>query len=84
MTQPISLSFGRLISELLSGGTIWDYLGPSRTRLQVEAGQSKLLLFETFIFFFYFLFLCFTITSCRGARAPKNYTDEQEIIHLNF
>ena len=29
-------------------GTIWDYLGLYGTRVQVEAGESKLLLFETF------------------------------------
>ena len=33
-------------------GTISDYLGQSRTRVQVEAGESKLLLFETFWLFF--------------------------------
>ena len=38
--------------------TISDYLGLSRTRVQVEAGESKLLLFETFpLFFSHELFL---------------------------
>ena len=47
--------------------TIWYFLGLSWTRVQVEAGESKFLLFETFSLFF-----IFTCTSCRGARAPKN------------
>ena len=38
----------------LSGGTIWDYLGPSWTRVQAEAGETKLLLFETFSWNFFF------------------------------
>ena len=29
---------------------MWDYLGLSWTRVQVQAGKSKLLLFETFFF----------------------------------
>ena len=56
-------------------GTILDYLGLSRTnltlyraRVQVEAGESKLLLLETFSFFFFF-----TLASSREARAPKNF-----------
>ena len=35
--------------------------------MQVEAGESKLLLFETFSLIFFF----FTRASYRGARAPK-------------
>ena len=42
-------------------GTIWNYLGLfrtilqlSRTRVQVEAGESKFLLFETFLLFYFF------------------------------
>ena len=52
-------------------GTIWDYLGLSLTRVQVEEGESKLLLFETFFP------LCFSFTDkiYRGARAPKNEDD---------
>ena len=57
----------------LSGGTIWDYLGPFRTRVQVEAGESKLLLFETFSWIFFF-----TRAIHRGARAPKNKDDLKE------
>ena len=59
------------LSKAISG-YLWvslaisDYLYcVSTIRVQVEAGESKLLLFETFFF------LYFTITSCRGARAPK-------------
>ena len=37
--------------------------------MQVEAGESKLLLFETFWFFSIFFF---TRAISRGARAPKN------------
>ena len=37
--------------------------------LQVEAGESKLLLFQNFFIQFFF----FTGASPRGARAPKNY-----------
>ena len=41
------------ISEYLGlSGTIWNYLGLSQTRVQVEAGENKLLLLETFSFFF--------------------------------
>ena len=40
---------------LILSGSIWDYLQLSRTRGQVEAGESKLLLFETFPLFFYLL-----------------------------
>ena len=36
-------------------GTIWEYLGLSRTRVQVEAGESMLLLFETFSLVYFFL-----------------------------
>ena len=43
----------------LSGGTIWDYLEPSQTRVQVEAGESKLLLFETFSFFYFYFYFYF-------------------------
>ena len=39
--------------------------------MQVEAGESKLLLLETFSLFF-FIFIFFTWASSRGARAPKN------------
>ena len=36
--------------------------------MQVETGKSKLLLLETFSFFYFF----FTLASSRGARTPKN------------
>ena len=59
-------------------GYIWlflarlSYLGylyqVSSIRVQFEAAESKLLLFETVPCFF----LYFTDMSCRGARAPKN------------
>ena len=54
-------------------GTILDYLRLSQTKVQVEARESKLLLFETFSLFF-FLLLFFTRAITRGARAPKNIT----------
>ena len=45
----------------------------SSIRMQVEAGESKLLLFQNFfLIFLFFLFLFFTRASSRGARAPKN------------
>ena len=48
-------------------GTILDYLKLSRTFVQVEAGESKLLLFQNFFVLFFF-----TRAIPRGARAPKN------------
>ena len=50
--------------------TIWDYLRLSWTRVQVEAGESKLLLFWNF--FALTLTLTFTSSGPRGALAPKN------------
>jgi len=47
---------GTIWHYLVLSGTIWHYLGLYGTRVQVEAGESKLLLFETFPFFFYFYF----------------------------
>ena len=38
---------GTIWDYLVLSGTIWNYLGLSQTRVQVEAGESKLLLFET-------------------------------------
>ena len=43
--------------------------------VQVEAGDSKLLLFETFLLFLIILFFLLSRTSYRGARAPKNEFD---------
>ena len=52
--------------------TISDHLYQvSSIMVQVEAGDSKLLLFETFLLFLIILFLL-SRTSYRGARAPKN------------
>ena len=48
--------------------TILDYLRLSRTRVQVKAGEGKLLLFWNFFLIF---FLIFTRAISRGARAPK-------------
>ena len=49
---------GTIWDHLGLSGTIWHYLGLFQTRVQVEAGESKLLLFETFsLFFFYYYFL---------------------------
>ena len=45
-------------------GTILDYLKLSRTLVQVEAGESKLLLLQNFFVSF------FTRAISRGARAP--------------
>ena len=70
--------YGTIWDNLVLSGTIWDYDGLSGTmmdyvglsgiRVQVEAGESKLLLFETFSLFYFF----FTGAIPRGARAPKN------------
>ena len=38
-----------LLDYLGLSRTIWDYMRPSRTRVHVETGESKLLLFETFL-----------------------------------
>ena len=48
-------------------GTIWNYARLSLARVQVEAGESKLLLFGNFS-----VPLFFTRASYRGACAPKN------------
>ena len=75
----VFLGLSGIISDYLRlSGTIWDYrelsgaignyLGLSQTSVQVEARESKLLIFGNFLVFF---FLIFTCTSCRGARAPK-------------
>ena len=45
--------------------------------MQVEAGESKLLLFQNF-----FLLLFFPWTIPRGARAPKNKSTEQALLKL--
>ena len=39
----------------ISGTSIWDFLGLSWTWVQVETGESKLLLFETFSLVCFFL-----------------------------
>ena len=46
---------GTIRGYLRLSGAIWGYLGLSRTRVQVEAGESKLLLYETFSFFFFYM-----------------------------
>ena len=50
-------------------GCIYGYLwlSPSSIRVQLQAGDIALLLFETFSFFYFF-----TRAISRGARAPKN------------
>ena len=59
---------------LLVSLAILDHLGPSISSImvQVEAGDSKLLLSETFLLFLIILFFLLSRTSYRGARAPKN------------
>ena len=47
---------GTIWHYLVLSGTIWHYLGLYGTRVQVEAGESKLLLFETFPFFYFYYF----------------------------
>ena len=66
---------GYLLLSLAISGYLWlslTILGyfyqVSSIRVQVKAGGSKLLLFQTFPFFF----LYFTDPSYRGACAPKN------------
>ena len=44
---------GTILDYLGLSGTIWNYLGLSWTREQVEAGETKLLVSETFWFFFF-------------------------------
>ena len=66
-----SLGLSRTIWDYL--GLLWVYLGLSQTRVQVEAGESKLLLFETVWFTIFFL----SRTSYRGACAPKNWFKTQ-------
>ena len=58
-------------------GNILEYLKISGTRVQVEAREIKLLLFETFSFN-----LFFTWASSRGACAPKNSYLTQCIIRV--
>ena len=58
--------YGTSSDYLDLSGTIWDYLRLSQTRIQVKAGESKSLLFETFSFLYFF-----SQTIPRGARAPK-------------
>ena len=51
--------------------TIWDYLQLSRTRVQVKAGESKILLFETFSFFFYYFL-------------PERFLEELALLKSNW
>ena len=80
------LALSRIIWDYLGlYGTISDYLELYQTRVQVEAGESNFLLFETFsLFHFYFIF--FTQASCKGARAPKkdDSVKEAPAYCLNF
>ena len=47
---------GTILDYLRLSRTILDYIRLSRTGVQVEAGESKLLLFETFwLYYFFFL-----------------------------